>query len=362
MKASRYTAVGLVVAATLWVFSGHLFPHGGHESNAANRPSEAPTEKPFRVSVERAELKPHVRKLALSGRTEAEHKVMITARTNGLVARLNVKRGQAVAKDDVVAVLSDEAREAQVAQANALFNQRKAEFEARRKLIEQGTLPRLDLVNLESQFKAASAALAAAEAERERGVITAPWAGIITDVPTQVGQPMSPGKEIAQLVALDPMLAIVEVSERKLGGLSVGGIAEIRLVTGQTAQGRVRHVAKTASPATRTYRVEVEIANPDGAIPDGITTEVAIPLAAVAAVQVPRSSLTFSSAGELGVRIVNADNRVEFIKVALIADAQDMMWVDGIADGARVIVQGQDFVREGQRVEPVPAPAATAQR
>lgn len=362
MKASRYTAIGLVAAATLWVLSGHLIPHSGHETNAASRPSEAPTEKPFRVSVERAEVKPHARKLNLSGRTEADLKVLITARTSGLISKLNVKRGQTVAKDEVVAVLSDEAREAQVAQAIALFNQRKAELEARRKLIEQGTLPRLDLVNLESQFKAATAALAAAEAERDRGVIVAPWAGIITDVPTQVGQPMTPGKEIAQLVALNPMLAIVEVSERKLGGLQVGGAADIQLVTGQTATGRVRHVAKTASPATRTYRVEVEIANADGAIPDGITAEVSVPLAAIQSVQVPRSALTFSSAGELGVRIVNADARVEFVKVALVTDAQDMMWVDGIPNGALVIVQGQDFVREGQRVEAVPAPATTAQR
>jgi multidrug efflux system membrane fusion protein len=34
------------------------------------------------------------------------------------------------------------------------------------------------------------------------------------------------------------------------------------------------------------------------------------------------------------------------------------MWVNGIADGARVIVQGQDFVREGEKVTPVQASAA----
>ncbi len=38
------------------------------------------------------------------------------------------------------------------------------------------------------------------------------------------------------------------------------------------------------------------------------------------------------------------------------------MWLDGIAEGARVIVQGQDFVREGQRVDAVPASATTATR
>ncbi len=237
MKKSRYAAVGLVAAAALWIFSGHLGPHGKGESVAANRPAEAPTAPLFRVSVMTAEVAPHVRQLYLSGRTEAEHKVMITSRTNGLLEKLNVKRGQAVKEGEVVAVLSDEAREAQVEQATALLNQRKAELEARRKLIDQGTLPRLDGVNLESQFRTAAASLAAAEAERDRGVIRAPWAGIITDVPTVAGQPMSPGKEIAQLVSLDPMLAIVEVSERKLGGVKLGAEANIKLVDGQVGEG-----------------------------------------------------------------------------------------------------------------------------
>jgi membrane fusion protein, multidrug efflux system len=363
MKGSRYAAVGLVAAAALWIFSGHLGPHGKGESAAASRPAEAPAAPLFRVSVMTAEVAPHARQLYLSGRTEAEHKVMITARTNGLLERLSVKRGQAVKEGEIVAVLSDEAREAQVEQATALVNQRKTELEARRKLIDQGTLPRLDGVNLESQFRTAAAALAAAEAERDRGVIRAPWAGIITDVPTVAGQPMSPGKEIAQLVSLDPMLAIVEVSERKLGGVKVGGQANIKLVDGQSAKGRVRYVSKSASATTRTYRVEVAIDNADGAIPDGITCEVKLALAAVEAVKVPRSALTFSSAGELGVRVVNEQDVVAFVPVQVLADGQTQMWVDGIASGARMIVQGQDFVREGQRVAPVPyqpSPSASA--
>jgi len=363
MKGSRYAAVGLVAAAALWIFSGHLGPHGKGESVAASRPAEAPAAPLFRVSVMTAEVAPHVRQLYLSGRTEAEHKVMITARTNGLLEKLNVKRGQAVKDGEVVAVLSDEAREAQVDQATALVNQRKTELEARRKLIDQGTLPRLDGVNLESQFRTAAAALAAAEAERDRGMIRAPWAGIITDLPTVAGQPMSPGKEIAQLVSLDPMLAIVEVSERKLGGVKVGGEARIKLVDGQTARGRVRYVSKSATATTRTYRVEVAIDNADGAIPDGITCEVKIALAPVEAVKVPRSALTFSSAGELGVRVVNEQDVVAFVPVQVLADGQTQMWVDGIASGSRMIVQGQDFVREGQHVAPVPyqpSPSASA--
>lgn len=353
MKASRYAAVGLVAGAALWILSGHLSPHS-NESAAANRAPEAVTAPAFRVSVMTAELQPHVRTMSLSGRTEAEQKVMITARTTGILEKLNVRRGQLVKEGEVVAVLSDEAREAQVAQATALFNQRKAELEARRRLVEQGTLPKLDGVNIESQFRAAAAVLATAEAERDRSTIRAPWDGVIVDVPAVAGQPMMQGKEIAQLVSLDPMLAIVEVSERRLGGVKVGGAAKIKLVDGQTTTGTVRHVSKSASATTRTYRVEVIIANADGAIPDGITAEVTLELAPVPAVRVARSSLTFSSAGELGVRIVNPQNIVEFVPVRVVSDGQVQMWVDGIADGSRVIVQGQDFVREGQTVQPVP--------
>jgi multidrug efflux system membrane fusion protein len=156
------------------------------------------------------------------------------------------------------------------------------------------------------------------------------------------------------------MLAVVEVAERKLAGIKVGDTAEVRLVTGESASGTIRFVAKTASPTTRTYRVEIELPNPDGKIPDGITAEVSLPLSAVPATRVPRSALTFSSAGNLGVRAVRADDTVEFVAINVVEDEQGFMWVTGIADSSRVIVQGQDFVREGQAVEAVPAPALTA--
>ena len=87
------------------------------------------------------------------------------------------------------------------------------------------------------------------------------------------------GSTFAQIVSLDPILAVVEVAERKLHDLKLGDPAEIRLVTGHTAQGKIRFISKTASPATRTYRVDVEIPNADGYIPDGITAEVTVPLA-----------------------------------------------------------------------------------
>jgi membrane fusion protein, multidrug efflux system len=204
--------------------------------------------------------------------------------------------------------------------------------------------------------------MAAAEAERERGLVRAPWSGVIQEVSVEVGQAAFSfaGRELATLVALDPMLAVAEVAERKLAGIKVGERAEVRLVTGERASGIIRFVAKVSSQTTRTYRVEIELPNADGRIPDGITAEVLVPQAPIPASRLPRSALTFSSQGELGVRTVDAEGTVAFAPIAVLEDQQASMWVTGIADGSRVIVQGQDFVREGQKVDAVGAQELTA--
>jgi multidrug efflux system membrane fusion protein len=362
MKASRIAALGLVAAAALWIASGHFLPHESAESVAAIQPGEGPAKKLFRVAVAEAHVVAHRRKLTLSGRTEADKRVTVTARTGGVLTELKVRRGSWVKKGDVLAILSDEAREAQVVQAKSLLHQRRTEYEAKRKLVESGSIPRLEGVNLEAQLKAAEATVAAAEAELDRGTVRAPWAGVISDVAVEVGKAAFSfsGADLLTIVALDPMLAVVEVAERKLGGIHEGEMAQVKVVNGETVSGRIRFVSKTASQTTRTYRVEVELPNPDGAIPDGITAEVSMPLAPVSATRVPRSALTFSSAGDLGVRTVSDDGIVGFIAVTVVEDEQTFMWVAGIAEGTRVIVQGQDFVREGQKVEAVTANEVTA--
>jgi membrane fusion protein, multidrug efflux system len=361
VKANR---IGIVVAAAAWIVSGHLFPHESAESRAAIG-APATEAKPFRVSVMTARVEQRRRQLVLSGRTEADKKMMLTARADGVVSELRVRRGSVVKEGDIIAILSDEARDARVLQARAMLMQRKAELAARMRLVEQGMMPKLEAVNLETQFKAAEAGLAAAEAEKDRSIIRAPWPGIVNDVPVEVGQAVLSftGKDIAQIVSIDPILAVVEVAERNLSGIHVGDAAEIRLVTGHRAHGRIRFISKSAIPSTRTYRVEVEVPNTDGSIPDGITAEVMIPLAAVTSVSVPRSALTFSSVGDLGVRAVEVGDKVAFVPVSIVEDQQQTMWVSGVADGARVIVQGQDFVREGQQVAPVDIQAPkTAER
>lgn len=356
MKGSRIAAVVVVLAAAGWIASGHF---GDARTPPAPAAGQAETPR-FKVSVIPVETQPHQRSLVLSGRTEADQRGNAVARAPGLIVDLKVRRGSAVKTGDVIAVLSDEAREAMVAQARARLEQRRSEYEAKVRLIRSGTLPALNLPQLEAELKSAEATLAQAEAERNRGEVLSPITGIVNEVPVQVGQALQIGNILAEVIGLDPMLAVVEVAERQLAGIKVGDKAEVRLVTGERVTGQIRFISRKASPQTRTYRVEIGVENKQGAIPDGVTAEVAMQLVAVPAARVPRSALTFSGEGKLGVRTVDAAGKVAFMPVSVVEDSQAELWVAGLAGDLRVIVQGQDFVKEGQLVETVPAEGAQA--
>src|SRR5262249_25842033 len=100
MKARRVTAIGLVVVARPWMPSAHLLPHETAESRAAVRAGDGAAKKLFRVAVATTSVVPHSRKLTIAGRTEADKRVTVTARTGGVLTELKIKRGMWVKKGD----------------------------------------------------------------------------------------------------------------------------------------------------------------------------------------------------------------------------------------------------------------------
>jgi multidrug efflux system membrane fusion protein len=62
------------------------------------------------------------------------------------------------------------------------------------------------------------------------------------------------------------------------------------------------------------------------------------------------SSLVLDAAGRQGVRYVQADDRVAFAPVAVLAETPQGVWISGLRGPVRVITVGQSFVAEGQKV------------
>jgi membrane fusion protein, multidrug efflux system len=358
-KAHRFSAILVLVAAGLWVGTGKFASVGSEEAHAAQPAPDGKTPEattkvsaaPLRtVAVITPVFADHARGLRISGVTDADKRSVLAARTGGVIRTLGVKQGDLVAADQAVMTIEGPEVIAGIATAKAALSQRQQEFDVAEKLFKSGNTAELQLIAQRAALAAAEAQVSQAEAEADKLTLRAPFAGTVDSVAVELGEWVQTGGTIATLIALDPIVVRAEVSEIDVGYVKVGDKASVRLVGGQKFEGTVRHLSREASQGTRTYPVEIALPNPDRKIPAGMTTEVNLYAAPVRAVVVPRSIITLSSEGELGLRIVGADNVAHFTSVDLIDDTPEGLVLAGVPADARIIVAGQDLVRDGETV------------
>ncbi|MFQ5775240.1 MAG: efflux RND transporter periplasmic adaptor subunit [Kiloniellaceae bacterium] len=353
MKRSYLIAGLLAVAAAGWIASGQ-FDRGERPRQGQKPPADvsaAENVPTVRVRSQRAE--PRTAQATLRGRTEADRKVEVKAQTHGRVVELAAAKGDRVKAGDVLVRLSDEDRPARLAEAKALREQRRIEYRAALRLSKKGFRAETQVVAAKAELEAAEAAVAAAEVELANLVLRAPFDGIVSNRYVEIGDFVEIGDPVARIVDLDPILVTAQASERDVGRLSVGAPSRIRLITGEELEGRVRYIASEADPATRTFRVEVEVPNPQAAVPDGVTAELVLPLERIVAHHISPAILTLSDDGVIGVKTLGPANRVEFKPVRIVGEAADGVWVTGLPERVTLITVGQEFVTAGQSVRPI---------
>ncbi len=361
-KFHRLASVIVLVAAGAWVLTGEFSAVGSQAQDAAEaavKPVEEQAKRePRTVAVVTPPMADHSVSIRISGVTEPDKRVALAVRTNGIITELPVKQGDHVKAGDLILSLDADEKRSMVSSAEQSLAQRKAETEAAESLAKRGNLAKLQLDSSRTALMNAQSALEAARAELDRLQVVAPFDGVLDRVTVESGSSVQQGAEAATLLALDPIIAVGEVSERSLGSIRIGGKAQVRLVNGQMAEGTIRYISKEANAQTRTYRVEVAIANGDAAIPSGMTTEIMLWAEPIRAVRVPRSVVTLSANGDFGVRGIDKDNKAFFLPVTLIDDATNALVLTGVPEGTRIIVSGQDFVTDGEVVKPVDPDAA----
>lgn len=363
-KPRFHTVAAFVVLAVsaAWVLTGEFSSIGSAANETpGNEPkptqaAAAPAEKVLRtVAVIEPDFVQHNRIIRISGVTSPDKRTTLATRSAGILGELKVKKGDRVQAGDVVLVLDGAEKRAMVETAKALLDQRQKEAENIERLVRNGISPTTQSDSARSALASARSQLEAAQADLDRLTVVAPFSGIIDQVMVEEGSWLPSGEAAAVLLQLDPVVALGEVSEREIASVSVGSEADVRLISGDVVSGIVRHVSLEATSGTRTFPIEVAIANPDNKLPAGMTAEIMIKSEAVRAVKLPRSVVTLDAAGNLGLRILNADNTVGFVPIDLIDDSPAGLVLSGVPQDAKIIIAGQDLVSDGETVNAVPA-------
>ena len=185
--------------------------------------------------------------------------------------------------------------------------------------------------------------------ELNRTEVKAPFSGFIEQI-VKPGNFLERGQVCATIIQLNPISFVAGVPEYDINKVRINQNVSLELVTGQKIKGKLTFVSKSASPDTRTFKVESQIKNLDGLIKDGLTANMTIEIDKVKAHKISPSILLLNDEGKLGVRIITNGNLAKFIEIIILEDSEEGLWITGIPEKVEIIIQGQGFVEDDQEV------------
>jgi len=317
--------------------------------------------------------------LNVSGEYSGEVRARVESRLGFQVAGKLVQRpaelGQRVAAGQLLALidakdyqLAAQAAAAQVVSAQSQRDLAAADFKRFEALKAQNFISGAELERRDATLKAADAQLNQAKAQSQAQINQAGYArlmatqsGVITGVDAEVGQVLAAGQPVVRLAHDGPRDAVFAVSESMAMALKVGQSLRATLVsTGQPLQGKVRELAASADPVTRTYTVKLALEASER-LPLGSTVNVLasqLPGSQAGVIKLPTSALRQEGAGTV-VWVFDAANmtvNTQPVQVGAV-DGNAVVITSGLKPGQQVVSAGVHVLSPGQKVTVYNAPA-----
>ena len=325
--------------------------------------------------------------LEYAGEVRARVESRLGFRVAGKLVQRQAELGQRVKAGQVLAQLDPQdyqlAAQAAQAQVSAAQTQRDlaaADLKRYAALKEQNFISGAELERRQAALQAAQATLAQARAQsssqgNQAGYtrLLADVAGVVTSIEAEPGQVVAAGTPVLRIAQDGPRDVVFAVPEDKVAQMAPGQTVSVRAWSGgEVLTGRVREVAASADPVTRTYAVKVGLDGLNGttaAPPLGSTVYVTpqgLGHAGTQAITLPTTALRQQGQGT-AVWVydpASATVRSQTVEIAS-ADGNAAVVAAGLEPGMQVVAAGVHVLSPGQKVtvyqskQPV-APASKA--
>jgi multidrug efflux system membrane fusion protein len=353
-------AVLVLLIATIWMLSGLLGEDRELTTDTSQISAPGDADAARKVQVATLHAEPISRYISVYGRTAPARSITISAETEGRVETISARRGQRVAKGEVIIQLDMRDRQARVAQTQASVREHETSYKAQISLKSDGYVSDTEMAETLAKLEAARAELVRAQLDLDNRTIRAPFDGVLQDRDVEIGDFVRSGDAIATFVDNFTLIVTGTLAEKEVAHISIGDEARAELVTGQNVKGIVRYVAPVADESTRTFKIELEMNNADGELPAGVTAEMVLTGDETLAQKISPALLILDADGTLGIFIVDSLQRADFVPITLERSETDGIWVSGLPESADVITVGQGYVNQGQLVDPIWTPTDTA--
>jgi membrane fusion protein, multidrug efflux system len=344
----------LIVLALLGVVLGGIFGWKFYtlsQTAATQGPPPPAAVSSAEVKVERWQPR-----LSAVGSLVALQGIFVTNEVAGKVREIEFESGQTVSQGDMLIQLDDSVDQADL---RGLIAQRYlAQIKLGRivKLLKDRSASESDYDEAKAQLDSAEAAAASKRALIAKKRITAPFDGQLGIRLTDVGEYLAPGSQIVPLDALDPIFVDYALPERHLPKIKVGKqvVVKVAAYPGRTFEGTISAINPGVEEKTRTVKVRATLDNPDHLLRPGMFAEVATLLPAQdKLLTLPRTAITFAPYGD-SVFVIQEKDGQKVVQRQPVTTGEvkggRIEIVEGLAAGDRVVLAGQNKLRNGQAV------------
>ena len=247
--------------------------------------------------------------------------------------------------------------EKDIEMAQAGYDQAKAALETT-KALETAKSWEAEITVAETGLKQAEAVLDLAQEMLNNATITAPISGIVSKRFLDEGSMASPAAPLFTIVDMDKVKAVVDVTEANLAKVSPDSEALVSVEAfSEKITGKVTLISPTLKSMSRTAIVEITIDNLSHKLKPGMFAKVTLPVEVHEnAILVRRSAVMEDrTTGSEYLFVVNNDvSDKREVKTGLARDDK-MEILSGVQPGEKVVVSGQHYLDDGERVQVVKA-------
>ncbi len=271
----------------------------------------------------------------------------IAPQTGGRISRILVDVGDYVKAGQVVAEMD----RTQLAQVELQMKNNEVEYNRLKELYEVGGLSKSDLDAIEMAYNLSKTQY---DNLLENSTLLSPISGVITARNYDAGDMYAMSAPIYTVEQIVPVKLLVGISESDYSKVNKGDSVEIEAdaLPGKTFYGKIRKIYPTVDPATRTFTVEIVVDNNYSTLRPGMFARATVKFGVNNSVVIPDVAVVKQQgSGERFVYVLNPDGTVSYQRVVLGRRmGAEYEVLEGIADGAKVVVGGQIRLKDGIKV------------
>jgi membrane fusion protein (multidrug efflux system) len=324
--------------------------------SAAEAPKGPPKDFALPVEVAPVHIGTVTRAVEAVGTLRADESVVIRPEVGGRVKEFHFDEGQAVSEGTTLVTLEASIFEAEVNQAQARLDLSQTNSQRVSSMRKRGLGTEQEEDQAQSELRVSKAVVALAEARLDKMIIKAPFSGVLGLRSVSAGEYVSPGQDLVQLLAIDPIKVDFRVPELFVADVKPGQAIELQVdaFPGETFIGEVYAIDPQVDINGRSLVLRATVPNKERRLYAGLFARVNLILERRDNARLIPEEALVPQGGKQFVFKVIEDKAVRSEVSIGQRHGAEVEIISGVEENDIVITGGQLKVREGASVKPLP--------